>query len=135
MENRIEMINAYGQSKKLNETLAKINKEFAFTKAVIESEMLWDRAKKVIDMANACEKNGIGIPRRFWKADAGFIGFNREYSEEIDSLRIGYAYGKIVFCNGRLTYSANEDRIMKFVDNFNEFETDFYAFVDETIKA
>lgn len=147
--NRTEMINAYGQNKKLKETLAEISMTFALFKSIAEGELLWDRAKKVIDMANDCMKNGIEIPYRFWKTDCGFLGFSRQGKYDpkrrwnVDSLKIG-GRCDIVFYNGEITFPCNqpgtrkesEERIIaRFVDDFNQFEKDFYAFVDETITA
>ena len=137
--NRIEMIKSYGQEEAQKKVLADITKQINLFKAIAEIEWNWDRAKELIDTANACKLNGISMPNRFFKGDCGFVSFSsKSYEGGYDRLWIGglsnvyLEDGKVIcFGNSRDT----EEKIMRFMKGFNEFESDFYAFVDETVKA
>lgn len=132
--NRIEMIKSYGQDEEMSKALADITKQIELFKAIAEIEWNWNRAKELIDTANACVQNHIDIPNRFFKGDCGFLAFYVGKHPIIDSLWIG-GYSRVYFKDGKLSHSGGEDKIMRFMNDFNEFESDFYAFIDETVQA
>lgn len=140
--NRLENIKNFGFEKKANDILAEMDREIYLTKVTYEIESLWDRAKELIDTANAyIECTSYELPEWCFYQSLGYLGFefkgNREYL--MDGISIGGWY-RIVLQNGKLTYSGNrleaEKRLSSFVNDFNKFEERFYEWIDkETITC
>ena len=155
--NRLEAIENF---KKRNDEkaalaqIAKVNEYEALTKQILD---LQPRIAELIDVGNACLKNGIKLEcdTRFKLGgrSAGFIaegichhvGFIKPWNEstiyEMGIINGGW-FGDFDFhTDGRKMYSVSEkggdyseariEDMRKFVKDFDEFEQQFYDYVDD----
>lgn len=57
--NRIQNIKTYAMKKEAEKILNEANEQIELNKLACEIENLWDRAKELLEVANACMENGI----------------------------------------------------------------------------
>lgn len=155
--NRIEKIKIYAVEEEARKNFEMEQKKVEELKTVKKIESLWDRAKELIDTYNACVDANIKMPKEssldrldMFTANAishrlGFGVINPDLStfgianeKYRDSLAVhggGCANCEVVLYKGELFYKGNDwDRawaMKRFLDQFDEFESKFYAWVDK----
>lgn len=160
---RIDEIKAYAQRRDENEAkkVEKENEQKAMLEEQVRS--LAPRIKELIETANACTINGIEIDAYGKRFDSYYdkreygtfttngithrVGFVKKGLSAIFELGIdaGGACGEWNFrTNGSDIYEIHEDRtqrrkatiywMSRFVNEFNEFESDFYNYIDSITR-
>lgn len=159
--NRIQNIKAFAMKKEAENMLKEANEQIELNRLAYEIEGLWDRAKELIEVANACLENGIDFRKDRKCLHVGKIYDTPEYfvSSAI-SHQVGfgaYSHGPVTFgtlcinhfnaiskrgggaseyeldlCDGKVYYSGPDAKFAmeRFLANFDEFETAFYAWID-----
>jgi hypothetical protein len=154
MNNRINAIAEFAQKRDME--IANKKKQAEDREEFLKQTILgWsERIQQLIETANACLEYGI----KFWHDSASdrnydhnyfvtdgcshILGFECNRFHPAQITRIGKEGGGCcyydVFTDGKTIEATGDDRLWaleKFVGNFDEFETKFYAYVDKICKS
>ena len=154
MNNRLNSIAAFAQRRDediANRRQQAIDKEEYLKKTILGQS---DRINQLIDTANACVKHGIKFytnsANRCHYDDGHFVtdswchslGFEFNHCRPSVITRIGKMGGGAcnfdVYTDGKTITATGSDRLWalsRFVEDFNEFETKFYAYVDKICQS
>jgi hypothetical protein len=152
--NRIDNITKFAQ-KKAEEKIAKENETMQRIEAYKEQvRALKPRIDELLIVGNACLEHGIELDGRAWGGHEGYdthqffsnswshlTGFVREYDQTTRKISPLTKVGKLGggACDWNLTtdgvninVSGGVEYVLKyFLDEFDEFETEFYKYVDK----
>lgn len=151
---RMKQLEAWKMKKDLEERVKADLAAEHERKVVAEIEALWPRAKEIIQLYNACLDKGVNFPKgksyndwtncffsNAWSHHLGVGRCNRSQSLGADKIKVnaisirggGACHYEIDLYNGYLYYEGDDamSRMEKFVDEFNQFETEFYEWFDK----
>ena len=154
MNNRIDAIAAFAQRR--DEEIANKKKQAEDREEFLKQTILgWhDRIQQLIDTANACVKHGIKF---YHNSTSGcnydgnhfitdswchILGFEFNKCHPSTITHIGKMGGGCchfdVYTDGKTIEATGDDRLWaleRFVEDFDNFETKFYAYVDKVCKS
>ena len=161
---RIEQIKAFTLRKEEEKRAEDIKIINETTRLITAIQALKPRIDEIIEVGNACQKHNIPMHGKAWGGHegydthqfytnswshlVGFVGnphFRTQPTITMLGINGGGANGKYDFrTDGMNVYEEHEDtkeRILptvyhmkKFLDKFDEFEREFYAYVDEVTQ-
>ena len=162
MANRIEQIKAFTLRKEDEQREKDIKVINETTRLITAIQALKPRIDEIIEVGNACQTNNIPMSGQAWGGHEGYdthqfytnswshlVGFvgSSYWKKPITMLGIdgGGACGKYDFrTDGLDVYEEHEDtkekvlptiyHMKKFLEKFDEFEREFYAYIDSVTQ-
>ena len=160
--NRIEQIKAFSLRKEEEQRVKDIEKINETTRLITEIQKLKPRIDEIIAVGNVCQENNIPMSGESWGGHQGYdtnqfytnswshlVGFvgSSYWKTPITMLGIngGGACGNYDFrTDGMDVYEEHEEtkekviptiyHMKKFLEKFDEFEREFYAYVDKVTQ-
>ena len=150
MNSRLENIKKFANDKNkevLEKKLTEQKKVDEYKKKIRE---LKTRISEIIEVGNACLENDIPLEGRRYGGDEGYdshqfvtnawshlLGFVKEKGKPIEKVGIiggGFCKYNLITDGDVINVDGETEYILKrFVDEFDEFEIEFYKYVDKTV--